>query len=486
MEFRVPMAALLSAMGCADLGADDQPGAASARRDSRGSLGPSAFSLRNDTLALPAALKPILRPEPEALLCPAPRVLFLNFDGASLHGNSDCSDALANCTFIVNGSLNFPGFAGSTSAKQQIIDLVTGYFAPFNVSVVTARPQSGVYEMSMIGGQPALVGVTGAAGLAPLDCGDRNATDISFAFASSVDNVPHAVAVTVAQEAAHGLGLGHVDDASDIMYPALSSQADRFHDREMPIYDIGGPSSDCTGTGMQNDVSLLNQNVGARCSDGGGSGGASGGGAGGTGGAGGMPDMTGPRVRIAAPQDGQTVQPAFSAQVVASDDEGAVSRVDLLADGTQLQILTSPPWQFSIAAGQVTTGGHHLIARASDVSGNLAYSLGVYVIVAEQPGATGRGLGEACANNDDCASHECAQDGATGRRFCTEQCSLGCPSGFGCDHGYCVAASGGDGAANGPHVNGGCTMVSDSERLLPRWVGVAALAFLLCRVRRWR
>src|SRR5262249_2296770 len=156
--------------------------------------------------------------------------------------------------------------------------LVTGYFAPFNVQVVTSRPASGLYEMSMIGGTPQLVGFpANAAGVALLDCGNQSQTDISFAFAEAGSNTPGSGAVVAAQEAAHGYGLGHVAEPTDIMYPQLDNQETGFHNQSMQIYDLTSTSSDCSGTGFQNDVTLLNANVGPSCSSGsGGSGGASG------------------------------------------------------------------------------------------------------------------------------------------------------------------------------------------------------------------
>jgi MYXO-CTERM domain-containing protein len=252
-------------------------------------------SLSSDFIPIPPDV-PRIRPQTETVVaaCAAPIVLFVNFDGATLTGGTQCSNSAQGqgCSFIVaQASVNYPAFAGTATQKQQILTLVTQYFAPFNVQIVTTRPTAGAYEMSMVGGSPQVIGLgAGAAGVAPLDCGNTNAYDISFAFSDVTQNNPHDVATTIAQEAAHGFGLGHVNNNTDIMYPALSPTSDSFHNQTFPIYDIGGgPSSDCTGTGQQNDVTLLNANVGPSCTTGTGGAGGGAGGAGGTGGTAGTP-----------------------------------------------------------------------------------------------------------------------------------------------------------------------------------------------------
>src|SRR5262249_49095397 len=104
-----------------------------------------------------------------------PQVLFVNFDGAVLHYAAGCSDALAGCSFIVGGRgpVNFPPFHATPTQKQQILDLVRSYFEPFNIQIVTARPQTGRYSMNIVGGSPDVIGIgPGVVGIAPLDCGD--------------------------------------------------------------------------------------------------------------------------------------------------------------------------------------------------------------------------------------------------------------------------------------------------------------------------
>src|SRR5262249_16308732 len=146
----------------------------------------------------------------------------LNFDGAPLVGGA-CSDAPTNCSNIVRvASVAFPAFRGSALEKQQIVNYVKTYYAPFNVQIVTDRPLAAPYSMVMIVGSPQTIGLRagGILGIAPLDCQDRNSeSDISFAFANFVGSDAHAMAVTIGQESAHAYGLGHTANPRDIMYP---------------------------------------------------------------------------------------------------------------------------------------------------------------------------------------------------------------------------------------------------------------------------
>jgi Big-like domain-containing protein len=448
---------------------------------------------------IPPTVERVPTPPRDVNVCPAPIILYLNFNGGPLVGNGNCNDGtLATpCSFIVsNGSTSFPAYTGSATQKSQTISLVQQYFAPFNVQVVTTRPSSGRYETSFIGGSPQNIGVSqGAAGVAPLDCGNATATDVSFAFSVVTQNNPHDVAVTIAQEAAHGFGLGHVNSQADIMYPALSSSANSFQNMSMPIYDLGGGSSDCTGTGMQNDVTLLNQNVGPACSGGtGGTGGSGGtGGTGGTGGSGGGGDMVPPTVSITSPANGATVPSSFQVAVTALDNSGTVAKVDLLVDGSQVQELTAPPWNFTVPAGLLAAGQHALSARAGDPSGNSQTSTVVNVTVQAGGGTGGAGggaggsgggnpggLGGSCMTGNQCNSGLCATDNSTGNSFCTQPCTGSCPSGFQCTSGYCVP-----GAGAGNQVTGDCSAAPMGARGIGA-SGLAALALVALVVARRR
>src|SRR5262245_53573338 len=110
---------------------------------------------------------------------PSPRtpggghVLFVNFDGTALH-NDSCNNAQTNCTWIDTvGNYNYPPYPGSSAQRQDILDRLNQYYADFDVQIVTTRPSSGSYSMTMVGPGSPVCGVQcsgGAAGVAPLDC----------------------------------------------------------------------------------------------------------------------------------------------------------------------------------------------------------------------------------------------------------------------------------------------------------------------------
>jgi hypothetical protein len=231
---------------------------------------------RFKTLAVPVPSEVVPEKGPQNILqavCSPPTVLFLSMEGERLFGNNDCDNARTNCTHIVSSGLGsgasvlFPAYAGSAAEREQTIRLVREYYAPFNVLVVTTRPTAGAYMMTVVGGRATDVGIdqSTVAGVAPLDCGNRNDYDISFAFSAGIGNDPHAVAITIAQESAHALGLGHVQDERSLMYPYLSALQSAFQDRSMTVVN---DDSDCSGTGIQNDRSRLIAIVGPACTEG--------------------------------------------------------------------------------------------------------------------------------------------------------------------------------------------------------------------------
>src|SRR5579884_2636240 len=119
------LATLLSVMGV--LGACQEsktfgPSGDEARYTVTRDLPAPGLMLQGDAIPLPASIvrHPVIE-DATAYVCPAPHILYLNFNGGTLAGSSNCSDATANppCSFIVNngsGSVNFPAFSGSSSA----------------------------------------------------------------------------------------------------------------------------------------------------------------------------------------------------------------------------------------------------------------------------------------------------------------------------------------------------------------------------------
>jgi hypothetical protein len=400
-----------------------------------------------------------------------PKILFLNFDGGTLHSGS-CNNSANNCSWLISGSLGtvqFPAFSGSETAKQAILLQVRRYYAPFNIAVVSARPGSGVYSMTMVGGHASDIGMaepTGSyiGGVAPLDCGNQEDDDISFAFSASLLNGVHDVAVTAAQESSHGFGLGHTDDQTDIMYPLLSGRETAFLDKEMHIYDAGAASSSCDGTGMQNSYQALLATLGANTG----------------------PDTLPPEISLTSPHNGDTVASRFMVTFDASDNV-AVASVELFVNGTSLGNSVAAPFTFTVPENTVPAGSAVLKGVATDLAGNTMASDPITVTVralGQSPGD----LGAPCGGAVTCAGgQECATDPSAGDHFCTHRCNgpSDCPHGFECTDaggfGICVSEA---------RLDNGCGIAR--RGLAPPVTGFSALlllglgAALLRRRRRGR
>jgi hypothetical protein len=68
-----------------------------------------------------------------------------------------------------------------------------------------------------------------------------------------------------------------------------------------------------------------------------------------------------------------------------------IQKVEFLADGMSLGVITAPPWTFTVPAGRLPDGAHVLAAKATDPSNNTATSPVVHVTVANVNGSGGSG-----------------------------------------------------------------------------------------------
>jgi MYXO-CTERM domain-containing protein len=145
-------------------------------------------------------------------------------------------------------------------------------YLPYNVDIVSTRPTAGRYSMMMIGGTATLVGSGGGVvGIAPLDCGNSNESNVGFAFSASLvqsnrtsqasaDRALREIALTAAHEAGHAYGLEHVNNTADIMYPSVSQGQATFAGSAA----IAQPPKQCGSGTTQNTGGTLGNNVGLR------------------------------------------------------------------------------------------------------------------------------------------------------------------------------------------------------------------------------
>src|SRR5205823_5468363 len=86
------------------------------------------------------------------------------------------------------------------------------------------------------------------------------------------------------------------------------------------------------------------------------------------------PDVTPPTASITSPSANAAVAGAMNVTIAASDDR-AVSRVDLLLDGTRSGSASTSPYAVSVDTTTIVNGVHVLQARAFDAAGNMFDSI---------------------------------------------------------------------------------------------------------------
>jgi hypothetical protein len=179
-----------------------------------------------------------------AVAAPAPAVLYLNFsDGTEDVFRAERDNALQNRS--VMGSIApfpefaWPGMNDQDARRMMVEDLarqVNDAFLPYNVVITTHRPSTGPYTMVLVGGNPAIFSLDArVAGIAFMDCDNRQATNVVYAFPAPLGNSVHGLFATIAQEAAHAFGLQHSANPDDLMYPRVDVTQRGFMDRESPV-----------------------------------------------------------------------------------------------------------------------------------------------------------------------------------------------------------------------------------------------------------
>jgi hypothetical protein len=381
-------------------------------------------------------------------------LIFLNFDGAMLRAPKFQDDSANNESWIAGGNVTFPAFDATPyapaftrdAAITAITNLVKGFYAPFNVEVVTTRPASPKqYTMCMVGGTPQLLGQPqGVAGVAPLDCGNQNEPDVVYAFAEDLD--PNntgsasasmkAIAVTAAQETAHAFGLGHTTDQTDLMYPQLLPSQKAFSGASKVQQDGSGKCGDGV---TQDSAGMLKSVLGPST---------------------GMTSPSGPTptVTFLAPTKGQTVPLDFTILVSASEAGGTITKVEVTSGSQSLLSATKPPYKTSVTAPQA--GTYDLTATAYDAAGN---SQSATITFTAAQGAPPQVLG--CLTKDECdpgmtcQSGKCVADSAMTPT--PGACTTPCPSGFACQPDGSCAPAGSSTAPKAGETGAACTLASD-------------------------
>ena len=399
-------------------------------------------------------------------------IIYINFDGAALKGGND--NATTNTSQIAGGNVAYPAFDATPyapmtadAAKATIAMYLTQYYAPFNAEIVTTRPTGKRYMMCMVGGTPSVVGEPGqAAGVALLDCGNSNESNVVFAFSKvltpqntgSATASLKAIAVTCAQETAHGYGLGHTTNTKDIMYPQLGNGVTGFGGSSNLQNDGSGQCSN--GSTTQDSAGMLISVIGAS--------------------KGGNP-MTGPTptVSFVTPTDGSTVPLTFDIVVAASETGGTISKVEISNGGMVLFTLTTPPFKKTVTAQ--SEGMAELTATAYDAMGNTGTATVDFTLMNGAPPQTTECLTKAeCATGQDCVMGKCQ----TATTMPTTGCSAAspCPTGQTCQSdGTCKAdTTGGNPQPKPGDIGASCTDSSECNSGLCATLGSTHFCTAAC------
>ncbi len=275
--------------------------------------------------------------------------LVVQFDGGEIGFGAD--DAVGRTTPIDAMVGSFAAFGDDPERREALLQAVRADWAPFDIVVLSSPPPQGDYAMVMVG--PTNPFGSQVKGIATLDCDDAlSPRSLAFAFYSADDGVPaNVAATTISQEAAHGLGLEHVDGPGDIMLPVQAEGDSRFLDQCLPISGLPECGAqhqlECGSTEQQNSHAELMRRFGPS-----------------------EPDHAAPSAEITFPSDGHeiTFGEPLSVTVDAGDDQG-LAEATLYVDGVGSS--TDPDAPYGWEVNELPEGDYELYVAVSDLGGNV-------------------------------------------------------------------------------------------------------------------
>jgi hypothetical protein len=258
--------------------------------------------------------------------------------------------------------------------QQQVQAYLDRWYADFNVVFTLTRPTSGSFYTEVVssgGGAWCSVAST-VAGVAPFLCQDLHG---GVAYTLDGGASAHDTAVIIAQEQAHLIGLEHVSDDNDIMYPYICKGCDGFENQAVPV------SGDRCDRQTQNSYQMMMTALGAW------------GGGPKPSAFGCMNDIAPPVVSFVAPTNNERMGHDFSVKVDAHDDcDLAGVTISVEPQGLSASASKGPyEWDLTGIDGNQTitvtaadSAGHTTVATLAV----FAPSAGQYVT---QPGEAGAG-----------------------------------------------------------------------------------------------
>jgi len=328
-------------------GCGEPPGSETPDLGSGSTGGASAVSLHGDLLMTPAepgvAAESAL-PETTRGASASPKVIYLVY--------ADGKTPLPSLSYnACNGQApKFDcGFAPTLlECQQQIQAYLDRWYADFNVIFTLTRPTSGSYYTEVVSsGGGAWCNVDKAvAGVAPFLCKDLHG---GVAYTLSGGESAHDTAVIIAQEQAHLLGLEHVSDDGDIMYPYICRNCDGFKNKAVAV------TGDRCDRDTQNSYQMMMSALGAW------------GGGAKPSAFGCVQDKAAPSVSFLSPKNGASMGHDFTVKVDVRDDSG-LSSVTLAVSPQGLTATTkNGPFEWDLTG---IKGKQTITATATDGAGH--------------------------------------------------------------------------------------------------------------------
>jgi Bacterial Ig domain len=272
-----------------------------------------------------------------------PKVIYLVYaDGKQFPQTSyDACTGTApkfNCTFA----------STLVDCQRQIQTYLDRWYADFNVIFTLTQPTSGSYYTEVVSsGGGAWCGVAASvAGVAPFLCQDLHG---GVAYTLDGGENAHDTAVIIAQEQAHLIGLEHVSDTNDIMYPFICQTCDGFENQAVPV------TADRCERQTQNSYQMMMNALGAW-------------------GGGPKPSVFGciddtqaPTVKFVSPANGATMGHDFTVKVNATDDcDLANVAIEVMPQGLSATAKKGP-YQWDLTG---VDGAQTITVTATDGSGH--------------------------------------------------------------------------------------------------------------------
>lgn len=295
-----------------------------------------------------------------------PGKLVIALDGGQVSLGPD--DARAGTTPIAELVGAFPPYGNDPERREALLQAVRADWIDYDVAVLSAPPAQGDYAMVMVG--PSYPFGSQVTGIATLDCDDAASTrSLAFAFYSADDGVAATIAATtISQEAAHGLGLEHVDGPGDIMVPVQAQGDASFTDACLPLSGaVECPdqhAAECGSGALQNAHLELLRRFGPR-----------------------EPDTVAPSAVITFPSDGVEVRSnePLTVAVDAEDDQG-LAEATLYIDGVGSSIDPDMPYAWEIA--ELPPGDYEIYVAVADLGGNIGLSEAIEIHVSPAAGGS--------------------------------------------------------------------------------------------------